>query len=75
VLVAEGTPAAELAESGGARAVQAHVASLAEELARLLADASERRTLGAAARAVARADFSRERMAAAYELLYDGLLS
>ncbi len=75
VLVAEGTPAAELAANGGARAVQAHVASLAEELARLLADASERRTLGAAARAVARADFSRERMAAAYELLYDGLLS
>lgn len=75
VLVAAGTPAAELAENGGARAVPARVESLAEELARLLADADARRTLGARARAVARADFSRERMAAAYELLYDGLLS
>jgi hypothetical protein len=75
VLVAAGTPAAELAENGGARAVQARVESLAEELARLLADTDGRRALGAAARAVARADFSRERMAAAYELLYDELLS
>lgn len=75
VVVAAGTPAAELAESGGARAVPANAEALGAELAHLLADASARRTLGAAARALARADFSRERMAAAYELLYDGLLS
>ncbi|HTQ07477.1 MAG TPA: glycosyltransferase family 4 protein [Polyangiaceae bacterium] len=75
VLVAENTPAAELAEGGAALAVPATLDAVAEQATRLLANDDARRTLGAAALATARADFSRERMAGAYELLYDGLLS
>lgn len=75
VLVAEGTPAAELADAGGAFAVPARAEALAAELSRLFADEPRRQALGAAARALVRAHFNREHMAAAYELLYDGLLS
>jgi phosphatidylinositol alpha-1,6-mannosyltransferase len=75
VVVAEATPAAELAEGGAALAVVAEAAPLAAALARLLADDRERRALGEAGRAAARDRFSRERMAGAYELLYDGLLT
>jgi glycosyltransferase involved in cell wall biosynthesis len=74
VIVAENTPAAELAEAGGALALPAQVEPLSRALARLLGDADARAALGGAARACAQADFGRARMAAAYELLYDGLL-
>jgi phosphatidylinositol alpha-1,6-mannosyltransferase len=75
VIVARDTPAAELASDGAALAVPAEESALAEACARLFADTTARSTLGAAARAVALERFSRERMAEAYELLYDGLLT
>jgi len=75
VVVAEQTPAAELAEGGGALAVPAVLTDLGSTLGDLLSDADRRRRLGAAARARVLAEFTRERMAAAYELLYDEVLS
>jgi glycosyltransferase involved in cell wall biosynthesis len=75
VVVASDTPAAELAEDGAALAVAPDETTLAARCRRLFAEAGERETLGRAARAAARERFGRERMAAAYELLYDGLLA
>ncbi len=75
VVVAEGTPAAELAEGGGARAVPAAPGELARALGGLLADGAERRRLGEAAGALTRSEYTRARMAGAYEVLYDELLS
>jgi phosphatidylinositol alpha-1,6-mannosyltransferase len=75
VVVATGTPAAELAERGAALAVAAEERPLSAVLARLIADRHEREALGQSARAEALERFGRERMAEAYELLYDGLLA
>jgi phosphatidylinositol alpha-1,6-mannosyltransferase len=75
VVVAARTPAAELAEAGGALVVEPNEQELTRVLAELFGDAGARARLGAAARAHVNGDLSRERMAAAYEALYDGLLS
>lgn len=71
VVVATGTPAAELADGGAARAVAPDADAVAEALATLVADAAHREALGAQAREVALAEYDRERMARAYEALYD----
>ncbi len=75
VVVARDTPAAELASHGAALAVPAEESAIATALARLLTDGTARSTLGVGARTSALERFSRERMAEAYELLYDGLLN
>ena len=75
VIVAEATPAAELADDGGALAVEPNETALAALLGRLLLDSRARVAQGTAARAAILANFGRARMAAAYELLYDALLS
>lgn len=75
VVVATGTPAAELAEDGGALAVAPEVESLTAALAPLFEDDAERSRRGAAARNRAISAFGRSRMAHDYELLYDALLS
>ena len=75
VVVATDTPAAELAEAGAALAVTPDETTLGEVFGRLFDDQAEREALGRAARAAARERFGRERMAQAYELLYDGLLA
>jgi len=74
VLVVDDAPAAELAEADAARAVAPRVDAIAAALDGLLGDDAERRALGARARAAARARYSRDAMAAAYETLYDELL-
>jgi len=74
VVVAEATPASELAEGGAALAVAPQVASLAHALDRLLSSPSARLELGARARATAQARFHPAHVAAAYEALYDELL-
>jgi phosphatidylinositol alpha-1,6-mannosyltransferase len=71
-VVAEGTPAAELAELGGVLAV-GEGAPLGRALEALAGDRARRAELGAAGRAAARERFSPEAMAAAYESLYDEL--
>jgi phosphatidylinositol alpha-1,6-mannosyltransferase len=75
VVVASDTPAAELADGGGALAVSAEPRLLAATLRRLFAAQAERLALGRAGRAAARGRFDRGRMAEAYELLYDELLA
>jgi glycosyltransferase involved in cell wall biosynthesis len=75
VVVAEGTPAAELAVAGGARAVPARTRELAEAFRALLGDSGARQALGQRAREQVRSEHTPERMAAAYEVLYDELLS
>jgi phosphatidylinositol alpha-1,6-mannosyltransferase len=73
VLVASRTPAAELAEGGGAVAVPPSAEALAETIGFLLDNDAERAALGARGRSAAIADFSRTAMARSYERLYDGL--
>jgi phosphatidylinositol alpha-1,6-mannosyltransferase len=73
VVVCEGTPAAELAQCGGALAVPAEASALAAVLGRLIAGTEERKALGEAARAVALSDHDPRTMARAYETLYDAL--
>jgi glycosyltransferase involved in cell wall biosynthesis len=75
VVVAEQTPAAELAQAGGAIAVAPRLDDLASVLGGLLADSERRERLGAAGRALVLSGYTRPHMAAAYELLYDELLS
>ena len=75
VIVATGTPAAELAEGGGALAVEPDADVLARTLSELFGDGSARDRLGETARTQAISTFSRTRMARDYELLYDALLS
>jgi phosphatidylinositol alpha-1,6-mannosyltransferase len=74
VVVAVGSAAEELAESGGAAAVEPRVDALAAELSRLLDDAGERRRRGRLARAYVVERCDRREMARAYEALYDGLV-
>jgi glycosyltransferase involved in cell wall biosynthesis len=72
--VCSGTPAAELATSGGALSVAPDANALGAELARLLADDDARRRLGERARAAALAEHDQGAMARAYERVYDSLL-
>lgn len=76
VIVAKQTPAQELAEQGGAISVDPRQpAELVASLDSLLANAQHRASLGEAARALATAEYSPPKMAAAYEDLYDRLLA
>ncbi|HEY3498250.1 MAG TPA: glycosyltransferase family 4 protein [Polyangiaceae bacterium] len=74
VVVALGTPAAELAEGGGALAVAPAAEPLAQALLGLAGDETARSELGARAREAALHDYARTKMARAYEQLYDELL-
>jgi phosphatidylinositol alpha-1,6-mannosyltransferase len=71
VLVGMGTPAAELAEDGGAVAVEANAEALAEAIEGLSADQAANAEVQRKARELATSRFSPQRVAAAYELLYE----
>jgi glycosyltransferase involved in cell wall biosynthesis len=71
VLVGTGTPSAELAEEGGAVAVETDGEALATAIENLSADQAGLAKLGAKARALATSRFSPQEVAAAYELLYE----
>src|SRR6185503_7046056 len=73
VVVATGTPAAELADGGAARAVAPDPDAVAEALSALVSDTAHREALGAQAREAVLAEYDRARMARAYEALYDAL--
>jgi len=73
VLVALGTPAAELAEGDAALAIAPEHRALAAALAHWLSNPSEREALGMRARSAALSRHDRAAMAAAYEAVYDEL--
>jgi hypothetical protein len=73
VVVAQGTPAAELADGGGALALPPSADGLTTALRELLDDGARRAALGARALERARSDYGRSAMARAYEQLYDEL--
>lgn len=75
VVVASDTPAAELAERGGAFAVNATPDALAAQLDALIAKSETRARLGDSARKQVLTRFSADRMATEYEALYDRLLA
>ncbi|UCF47498.1 MAG: glycosyltransferase family 4 protein [Myxococcales bacterium] len=70
VLVGKGTPSAELAEGGGAVAVETEGEALAEAIESLSADEGSCLEVGQRARALATSRFSPQEVAGAYELLY-----
>jgi glycosyltransferase involved in cell wall biosynthesis len=74
VILAQDTPAAELAEGDAAVAVAAEVGATAAAIGRLLGDGAERAALGQRARAAALARYQPDNVASAYEALYDELL-
>jgi len=74
VVVVTGVPSAELAEGGGAIAVEAGVPALCEAVGRLLESASARSSLGQRGRDVAQATYDPATVASAYETVYDALL-
>jgi glycosyltransferase involved in cell wall biosynthesis len=71
VLVGAATPSAELAEDGGAIAVETNGEALATAIETLCADEVGRAEVGARARALATSRFSPREVAGAYELLYE----
>jgi glycosyltransferase involved in cell wall biosynthesis len=71
VIVGQGTPSAELAEDGGAVAVEANGEALAAAVESLSADRASYAEVGQKARALAISKFSPQEVAAAYELLYE----
>jgi len=71
VLVGKGTPSAELAEGGGAVAVETSGEALAEAIERLSADEAAIHAVGRKARALVTSKFSPEVVAEAYEVLYE----
>ncbi|MFA9470061.1 MAG: glycosyltransferase family 4 protein [Deltaproteobacteria bacterium] len=71
VLVGTGTPSAELAEDGGAVAVETNAEALAEAIEGLSADQAASAELRRQARELATSRFSPRAVAAAYELLYE----
>jgi phosphatidylinositol alpha-1,6-mannosyltransferase len=71
VLVGNGTPSEELAEGGGAVAVEANGEALAEAIESLNTDEAWYADVGQKARALATSKFSPQEVAAAYELLYE----
>jgi phosphatidylinositol alpha-1,6-mannosyltransferase len=74
IVVAHGTPAAELCEREAGVAVAADVDAVAQAIGRLLDDSEARKKLGARARTVALERFHPSVVATAYEDLYDELL-
>lgn len=74
VVVAQGTPAAELSDAGAALAVEPRSDALAAALAHLLHDGVARRALGERGRAGLLARYTGASMAASYERVYDELL-
>jgi glycosyltransferase involved in cell wall biosynthesis len=74
VVVAEGTPAAELAEDGAVRAVEPRADALEHELRQLLEDRSQAQSLGERARTAVHGRYRSGPMAAQYERLYDDLM-
>lgn len=73
VLVGEGTPAAELAEDGGALGVETNAEAVAAAVERLSGDRSAYEDLGKRARLLATTKLSPQEVAGAYELLYEEL--
>jgi phosphatidylinositol alpha-1,6-mannosyltransferase len=71
VLVGMGTPSAELAEEGGAVAVETNGEALAEAIEGLSADQVASAEVQRKARRLATSRFSPQEVAAAYELLYE----
>jgi glycosyltransferase involved in cell wall biosynthesis len=71
VLVGNGTPSAELAEAGGAVAVETSGDALAEAIESLSADRAAHAKVAHEARALATSKFSPKEVASAYELLYE----
>jgi phosphatidylinositol alpha-1,6-mannosyltransferase len=74
VILAQDTPAAELAEGDAAVAVTADVGATSAAIARLLGDDGERAALGRRARDAALDRYHPAAVAAAYEAVYDELL-
>jgi glycosyltransferase involved in cell wall biosynthesis len=74
VVVAAGSPAAELADDAAAIAVDPRPEPLAAELDALVADPARRAVIGAAARRAAEERYHPDRMVRAYESIYDRLL-
>jgi phosphatidylinositol alpha-1,6-mannosyltransferase len=75
VLVARSTPSAELADDGGAVAVEASGEALAAAVERLSSDRSWCAEVGHKARALATSKFSPQEVTSAYELLYEEILA
>jgi glycosyltransferase involved in cell wall biosynthesis len=75
VLVGKGTPAAELAEDGGAVAVETNGAAVAEAVEALSTDMTSRAQIVHTARTLATSKFSPHEIAAAYERLYEEILA
>jgi len=73
VLVAKGTPSAELAEDGGAVAVETSGEALAAAIESLSGDRAAIGVVGRKARALATSKFSPQTVAEAYEVLYEDL--
>lgn len=71
VILAAGTPSAELADDGGAVSVEADAEALAAAIEHLSTDREAYGQLGARARALATSKFSPQEVAAAYEQLYE----
>lgn len=73
VLVGKQTPSAELAEGGGAVAVETSGEALAEAIERLSADQAAIEAVGRKGRALVMSKFSPEAVAEAYEVLYEDI--
>ena len=73
VLVAKGTPSAELSEGGGAVDVETSGEALAEAIERLSADQAATDAVGRKARALVTSKFSPQAVAEAYEVLYEDI--
>jgi phosphatidylinositol alpha-1,6-mannosyltransferase len=73
VLVGMGTPSAELAEDGGAVAVEIDAEALAEAIEGLSVDQTANAEVGRKARELATSRFSPQEVAAAYERLYEDI--
>ncbi|MGB5694832.1 MAG: glycosyltransferase family 4 protein [Polyangiales bacterium] len=71
VLVGKRTPASELAEGGGALAVEMNGEAVAEAIESLSTDEHARAKIGSKGRALAASRFSPHEVAAAYERLYE----
>ena len=75
VLVGSGTPAAELADAGAAVAVEPQPDALASAITALGSDEAAHAALRRSARELLRTSFSPQRVAAAYERIYEELLA
>jgi phosphatidylinositol alpha-1,6-mannosyltransferase len=75
VLVGRGTPSAELADDGGAVAVDTNAEALAEAIEKLSADQAFCAALGQKARSLAASKFSPRTVTESYEQLYEEILA